>query len=92
MQGPARLWEKLLLSLEVADSEAGIEGEEITPLAMENVPAPWTSKDEGVDRWMQTSARIRGTSVLKIFSLFYHGILLRRVNGIWINVAAFANK
>lgn len=40
MQGPARLWEKVLLSLNVAGSEAGIEGEEIAPLAKENVATP----------------------------------------------------
>lgn len=40
MQGPARLWEKVLLSLGVAGSEAGIEGDEIAPLARENVATP----------------------------------------------------
>ena len=40
MQGPSKLWEKLLLSLEVAGSEPGIEGEEIAPLANENVATP----------------------------------------------------
>lgn len=40
LQGPAKLWEKLLLSLGVAGSEAGIEGEEIAPLAKENVATP----------------------------------------------------
>lgn len=40
MQGPAKLWEKLLLDLEVAQSEPGIEGEEIAPLSKENVPTP----------------------------------------------------
>uniref|UniRef100_A0A2P2IPU1 Granule-bound starch synthase 1, chloroplastic/amyloplastic n=1 Tax=Rhizophora mucronata TaxID=61149 RepID=A0A2P2IPU1_RHIMU len=39
-KGPARLWEKLLLGLEVAGSEPGIEGEEIAPLAKENVATP----------------------------------------------------
>lgn len=39
-QGPAKKWEKLLLSLEVAGSEEGIEGEEIAPLARENVATP----------------------------------------------------
>ncbi|GAB2300802.1 hypothetical protein Dimus_034836 [Dionaea muscipula] len=39
-KGPAKLWEKLLLSLEVAGSETGIEGEEIAPLAKANVPTP----------------------------------------------------
>lgn len=40
MQGPARLWEKMLLSLGVAGGEPGIEGEEIAPLAKENVATP----------------------------------------------------
>lgn len=40
MQGPATLWEKVLLSLEVAGSEPGIEGEEIAPLAKENIATP----------------------------------------------------
>ncbi|QHN77891.1 Granule-bound starch synthase 1 [Arachis hypogaea] len=35
---PAKLWEKMLLSLGVAGSEPGIEGEEIAPLAKENLP------------------------------------------------------
>jgi len=39
-QGPARQWEKTLLSLDVAGSETGIEGEEIAPLAKENVATP----------------------------------------------------
>ncbi|KAF5734370.1 UDP-Glycosyltransferase superfamily protein isoform 1 [Tripterygium wilfordii] len=39
-KGPARLWEKILLSLEVAGSEAGVEGEEVAPLAKENVATP----------------------------------------------------
>ncbi|XP_048230632.1 granule-bound starch synthase 1, chloroplastic/amyloplastic [Ricinus communis] len=39
-KGPARLWEKMLLGLEVAGSEPGIEGEEIAPLAKENVATP----------------------------------------------------
>ncbi|KAF2298063.1 hypothetical protein GH714_010409 [Hevea brasiliensis] len=39
-KGPARLWEKMLLSLEVAGSDPGIEGEEIVPLAKENVATP----------------------------------------------------
>ncbi|XP_008775302.2 granule-bound starch synthase 1, chloroplastic/amyloplastic [Phoenix dactylifera] len=38
--GPAKKWEQLLLSLEVAGSEPGIDGEEIAPLAKENVAAP----------------------------------------------------
>lgn len=40
MQGPSKLWEKMLLSLNVAGSEPGIEGEEIIPLAKENVATP----------------------------------------------------
>ncbi|KAL0331581.1 UNVERIFIED_CONTAM: Granule-bound starch synthase 1, chloroplastic/amyloplastic [Sesamum angustifolium] len=36
-KGPAKNWELLLLSLGVAGSEPGIEGEEIAPLAKENV-------------------------------------------------------
>lgn len=40
MQGPARMWEKMLLSLDVAGSEPGIEGEEVAPLAKENVATP----------------------------------------------------
>ncbi|GKV04047.1 hypothetical protein SLEP1_g16261 [Rubroshorea leprosula] len=39
-KGPSRLWEKMLLSLEVAGSEPGVEGEEIAPLAKENVATP----------------------------------------------------
>jgi granule-bound starch synthase len=39
-KGPARLWEKMLLSLNVAGSEPGIEGDEIAPLAKENVATP----------------------------------------------------
>uniref|UniRef100_A0A7N0UGN2 Granule-bound starch synthase 1, chloroplastic/amyloplastic n=1 Tax=Kalanchoe fedtschenkoi TaxID=63787 RepID=A0A7N0UGN2_KALFE len=37
---PAKLWDKLLLSLNVDGSEPGIEGEEIAPLARENVATP----------------------------------------------------
>jgi granule-bound starch synthase len=40
MQGPARLWEKILLNLNVTGSKAGTEGEEIAPLAKENVATP----------------------------------------------------
>lgn len=40
MQEPAKLWEKLLLDLEVAGSQPGIDGEEVAPLAKENVPTP----------------------------------------------------
>uniref|UniRef100_A0A5B7AVA9 Granule-bound starch synthase 1, chloroplastic/amyloplastic n=1 Tax=Davidia involucrata TaxID=16924 RepID=A0A5B7AVA9_DAVIN len=39
-KGPAKKWETMLLSLGVAGSEAGIEGEEIAPLAKENVATP----------------------------------------------------
>lgn len=37
---PAKKWERLLLGLEVAGSEPGIDGEEIAPLAKENVATP----------------------------------------------------
>ena len=40
LQGPAQNWENVLLDLGVAGSEPGIVGEEIAPLAMENVAAP----------------------------------------------------
>nr|QFR35751.1 granule-bound starch synthase I [Chandrasekharania keralensis] len=39
-KGPAKNWENVLLSLGVAGGEPGIEGEEIAPLAKENVAAP----------------------------------------------------
>jgi granule-bound starch synthase len=39
-QEPAKKWEKVLLSLGVDGSESGIEGEEIAPLAKENVATP----------------------------------------------------
>ncbi|WCJ26657.1 Granule-bound starch synthase 1 chloroplastic/amyloplastic [Euphorbia peplus] len=39
-KGPARLWEKVLLSLGVAGSEPGMEGEEIAPQAKENIATP----------------------------------------------------
>ncbi|KAL6550552.1 hypothetical protein OROMI_021040 [Orobanche minor] len=39
-KGPAKEWEKVLLSLGVAGSEPGIEGDEIAPLAKENVATP----------------------------------------------------
>ncbi|GMH09606.1 hypothetical protein Nepgr_011447 [Nepenthes gracilis] len=39
-KGPAKLWEKVLLSLEIVGLEPGIEGEEIAPLAKENVATP----------------------------------------------------
>ena len=40
IQGPSKQWEKMLLSLEVAGDEQGLEGEEIAPLAKENVATP----------------------------------------------------
>ena len=40
LQGPAKQWEKVLLSLEVAGAEPGVDAEEIAPLAKENVAAP----------------------------------------------------
>ncbi|KAA8533534.1 hypothetical protein F0562_031032 [Nyssa sinensis] len=39
-KGPAKKWEKMLLSLGVAGSEPGFDGEEIAPLAKENVATP----------------------------------------------------
>lgn len=39
-KGPSRQWEQVLLSLQVAGSEPGEEGDEIAPLAKENVPTP----------------------------------------------------
>lgn len=39
-KGPSKIWEKVLLGLGVAGSEPGIEGEEIAPLAKENVATP----------------------------------------------------
>ncbi|KAI3453298.1 hypothetical protein Pfo_009961 [Paulownia fortunei] len=39
-KGPAKNWELMLLSLGVAGSEPGVEGEEIAPLAKENVATP----------------------------------------------------
>lgn len=39
-KGPAKLWEKMLLSLGVAGSEPGIEAEETVPIAKENVATP----------------------------------------------------
>lgn len=39
-KGPAKNWEQLLLNLGVAGSEPGIDGEEIAPLAKENVATP----------------------------------------------------
>jgi hypothetical protein len=40
-QGPAKKWEKELLSMGVDGSEPGIDGDEIAPLAKENVATPW---------------------------------------------------
>lgn len=39
-QGPSKKWEEVLLSLGVEGSEPGMEGEEIVPLAKENVATP----------------------------------------------------
>jgi granule-bound starch synthase len=39
-KGPAKKWEELLLSLGVAGSSPGIDGEEIAPLSKENVATP----------------------------------------------------
>ncbi|WOG90498.1 hypothetical protein DCAR_0209742 [Daucus carota subsp. sativus] len=39
-KGPAKKWEEMLLGLGVAGSEPGIEGDEIAPLAKENVATP----------------------------------------------------
>ncbi|XP_051115414.1 granule-bound starch synthase 1, chloroplastic/amyloplastic-like [Andrographis paniculata] len=39
-KGPAKKWESVLLSLAVAGNEPGIDGEEIAPLAKENVATP----------------------------------------------------
>ncbi|KAK1558245.1 hypothetical protein Q3G72_000172 [Acer saccharum] len=39
-KGPAKRWEEVLLTLEVSGSKPGIDGEEIAPLAMENVATP----------------------------------------------------
>ncbi|KAM7525962.1 hypothetical protein LguiA_015864 [Lonicera macranthoides] len=39
-KGPAKKWEKMLLNLGVDGSETGIEGEEIAPLAKENIATP----------------------------------------------------
>ncbi|OAY68341.1 Granule-bound starch synthase 1, chloroplastic/amyloplastic [Ananas comosus] len=39
-KGPAKQWESFLLSLNVAGSEPGVTGEEIAPLAAENIAAP----------------------------------------------------
>ncbi|RDY12543.1 hypothetical protein CR513_02645, partial [Mucuna pruriens] len=42
-KGPAKQWEKTLLSLEFAGSKPGIDGEEIAPLAKENIATPGAS-------------------------------------------------
>lgn len=39
-KGPAKQWEKVLLSLAVAGAEPGTDGEEVAPLAKENVATP----------------------------------------------------
>ncbi|CAL9012967.1 unnamed protein product [Prunus brigantina] len=39
-KGPAKKWEEVLLNLGVADKEPGIDGEEIAPLAKENIATP----------------------------------------------------
>ncbi|WOL19247.1 granule-bound starch synthase 1, chloroplastic/amyloplastic [Canna indica] len=39
-KGPAKKWEQFLLSMGAAGSEPGIDGEEIAPLAKENVATP----------------------------------------------------
>ncbi|PIA34528.1 hypothetical protein AQUCO_03700066v1 [Aquilegia coerulea] len=39
-KGPAKKWEEVLLTLEVSGSQPGIDGEEIAPLAKENVATP----------------------------------------------------
>ncbi|KAM7472355.1 hypothetical protein LguiA_010538 [Lonicera macranthoides] len=39
-KGPAKKWEEMLLGLGVEGSEAGINGEEIAPLAKENIATP----------------------------------------------------
>lgn len=40
LQGPAKMWETVLLSLGMAGGEPGIDGEEIAPLSKENVATP----------------------------------------------------
>lgn len=40
MQEPAKKWETLLLGLGATGGEPGVEGEEIAPLAKENVATP----------------------------------------------------
>ncbi|THU73775.1 hypothetical protein C4D60_Mb04t26410 [Musa balbisiana] len=39
-KGPAKKWEQFLLSLGAANSEPGIDSEEVAPVAVENVAAP----------------------------------------------------
>ncbi|XP_043715780.1 granule-bound starch synthase 1, chloroplastic/amyloplastic-like [Telopea speciosissima] len=39
-KGPSKEWEELLLSLEVAGSEPGVDGEEVAPLAKDNIATP----------------------------------------------------
>ena len=39
-KGPAKKWEEVLLGLGVEGSQPGIEGEELAPLAKENVATP----------------------------------------------------
>ncbi|CAL9042377.1 unnamed protein product [Musa banksii] len=39
-KGPAKKWEQFLMSLGATGSEPGIDGEEIAPLAMENLATP----------------------------------------------------
>ncbi|KAL2458340.1 Granule-bound starch synthase 1 [Forsythia ovata] len=39
-KGPAKNWELMLLSLGAANSEPGVEGEEIAPLSKENIATP----------------------------------------------------
>lgn len=39
-KGPAKLWEDVLLSLQVEGSKPGVDGEEVAPLAKENVATP----------------------------------------------------
>ncbi|RWW41248.1 hypothetical protein BHE74_00053279, partial [Ensete ventricosum] len=41
-KGPAKKWEQFLMSLGATGSEPGIDGEEIAPLAIENMATPST--------------------------------------------------
>lgn len=53
-QGPAKKWEEVLLNLGVGDSEPGIDGEEIAPLAKENIATPWkTQVQPAVDQFCE---------------------------------------